>query len=71
MRLTAEQQGQMVLDILHNDFHRPFVKGKANRRNIEEQIIMGLYRKEIPPLSQADVDCIIEMVDQLIADAHI
>lgn len=66
MLLTAEQHGEMVFHILYNDFHRPFVKGKANRDKIEEEITMGLYRGDIPPCSQADVDMVITLVDDLL-----
>lgn len=66
MLMTAEQHGEMVFTILYNDYHRPFVKGKANRDKIEEEITMGIYRGEIPPCSQEDVDMVITLVDDLL-----
>ena len=66
MRLTAEQHGEMVFHILFNDYHRPFIKGKANKSKIEDQIIIGMYKKEIPPCSQADVDMVVLLVNDLI-----
>lgn len=66
MLMTAEQHGEMVFTILYNDYHRPFVKGKANRDKIEEEITMGMYRGEIPPCSQEDVDMVITLVDDLL-----
>jgi len=68
MLLTVEQQSQMVFHILQQDYHRPLVGGKANREKIEEEITIGLYNNEIPPLNQLDVDLICEMVDGLIED---
>jgi len=68
MLLTAEQQGQMVFHILENDYHRPFIEGKCNRENIMEEIVIGVYKKEIPPITQMDVDFICDMVDSLLVD---
>lgn len=68
MLLTAEQHGEMVFTILYNDYHRPFVKGKANRDKIEEQVVIGMYNGDIPPLSQADVDMVIALVDDLVTN---
>jgi hypothetical protein len=71
MLLTPEQQGEMVFHILYHDYHRPFVKGKANRQKIEDAITVALYRKELPPIQEDDIDCIVKMVDALISSAHI
>lgn len=68
MLLSAEEQGQMVFHIIQQDYHRPFVDGKCNRDNIEEQIVVGLYNKEIPPCNQEDVDWICDLVDTLIVE---
>ena len=69
MLLTAEQQGQMVFHILQQGYHRPLVEGKANRDKIEDEIVKGLYNKEIPPLNEEDVDVVCFLVDELI-DEH-
>jgi len=66
MLLTAEQQGQMVFHILQQGYHRPLVEGKANRDKIEDEIVKGLYNKEIPPLNEEDVDVVCFLVDELI-----
>lgn len=68
MLLTAEQQGSMVFHILEQDYHRPIVDGKANREKIEEEIVFGIYKQQIPPCTQEDVDWICDMVDSLIVD---
>jgi len=68
MLLTSEQQGQMVFHILEQGYHQPFVEGKANREKIEDEITIGLYKGEIPPCNQDDVDCICDMVDCLIVE---
>ena len=69
MLLTAEQQGQMVFHILKQGYHRPLVEGKANRDKIEDEIVKGLYNKDIPPLNEEDVDVVCFLVDELI-DEH-
>lgn len=68
MLLTTEQQGQMVFHILEQGYHQPFVEGKANREQIEDEITIGLYKGEIPPCNQDDVDWICDMVDTLIVE---
>lgn len=64
--LTAEQHGQMVWHILERNYHQPFVNGKANRDKIEDEIVVGLYNKEIPPITQMDVDIVCDLIDDLI-----
>ena len=66
MLLSSEMQGQMVFHILQNDLHRPFENGKANQYMIEEAITLGLYKGEIPPCDQEDIDLIISLVNDLI-----
>lgn len=66
--LSTEEIGQMVFHVLQQDYHRPFVDGKCNRDNIEEQITIGILAGEIPPTSQTDVDMICDLVDELIVD---
>lgn len=66
MLLSGNEQGMMALHILEQGYHQPFVDGKANRDKIEDQIVIGLYKKEIPPLTEKDVDCICYMIDTMI-----
>jgi len=68
MLLSTEVQGQMVLHILQEDLHRPFQDGKANRERIEDAIVVGMYKKELPVMDQSDVDNIISCVDDLIKE---
>lgn len=68
MLLTAEQQGQMVFHILQQGYHRPLVEGKANRDKIEDEIVKGLYSKEIPPLNEEDVDLVYVLVNELVEE---
>lgn len=68
MLLSAEVQGQMVFHILEQGYHQPFVEGKANRDNIEEQITIGIYKGEIPACTQEDVDWICDLVDNMIQE---
>ena len=68
MLLNADTQGQMVFHILEQGYHQPFVDGKANREKIEDEIVIGVYKKDIPAIDQEDVDMICDMVDCLIVD---
>ena len=68
MLLTAEQQGQMVFHILQQGYHRPLVDGKANRDKIEDEIVIGLYNREIPPLNHEDVDLVYVLVNELVEE---
>jgi hypothetical protein len=68
MLLSTELQGQMVLHILQENLHKPFQDGKANRYMIEEAITIGIYKGELPPCDQEDVDNIISCVDDLIRE---
>lgn len=64
--LTPAESGVVVFDILRNDFHRPFVDGKCNREKIEEQITIGILSGQLSPMTQADVDFVCDLVDDLI-----
>ena len=70
MTISARNKdlGLMALEILENDYHRPFVNGKCNREQIEDKIVVGILAKKLPPLTQKDVDIVCEMVDYLIED---
>jgi len=57
---------ELSFDILLNDFHRPFVNGKANRDKIEDMITIGMLSGELGYLDQATVDLAIEMIDDLV-----
>jgi len=67
MQLQTITAGQLCFGILQNDFHRPFVNGKANRDNIEEAITIGMLRKELGYVDKETVDLAMELVDDLIA----
>lgn len=67
MQLQTVNAGVLCFDILRNDFHRPFVNGKANRDKIEEMITIGVLRKELGYVDKETVDLAIELVDDLIA----
>jgi len=58
----------MVFHILQQGYHKPLVDGKANRDNIEDEIVIGLYNGEIPPLEEDDVDLVYSMVNELISE---
>lgn len=68
MMLSADIQGQMVFHILEQGYHQPFVDGKANREKIEDEIVIGMYKGEIPACTQEDVDWICDLVDSMIIE---
>lgn len=68
MLLTAEQQGHMVFHILQQGYHKPLIDGKANRDRIEDEITIGSYNNEIPPITDEDVDLIYTLVNELIEE---
>jgi hypothetical protein len=68
MYLNSEQHGQIVFHILEQGYHQPYIDGKANRGQIEEEITIGLYKGEVPPCNQEDVDWICELVDCMIIE---
>ena len=66
--LTVEQQGMMVFDILEHNIHQPVIEGMCNRDKIEEHVTVGILSKNLPPMTQEDVDWVVMMINQLIQD---
>lgn len=60
--------GNIVFDIISNNWHQPLQDGHVNRDNIEEAITVGILTKKLQPLSQLDVDLIVKLVDTMIKD---
>ena len=67
MQLQTVTAAELCFGILENDFHRPFVDGKANRDNIEDAITVGMLNKELGYVNKADVDIAIALVDDMLA----
>jgi len=65
-RCDTQLAGILVFDILRNDFHRPFVDGKCNRDNIEEQVTIGILSGALEPVTQEEVELAMDIVDELI-----
>lgn len=63
---TATDLGIVAFDVLRNDFHRPIVNGKINVDNIQEQIFEGIYNGNLEPMTQADVDFVCNIVQDLV-----
>lgn len=68
MLLNAETHGAIVFHILQQGYHQPFIEGLSNREKIEDEIVKGIYSKELPPMSQQDVDWICDLVDTMIKE---
>ena len=58
----------VVLHLIQHGHHMPIRKGKCNKETIEDQITIGLYSGQLPPMDQADVDWVCLLIDELIAD---
>ena len=67
MQLQTVTAGELCFGILHNDYHRPFVNGKANRDKIEDMVTVGMLSNELGYVDKQTVDLAIELVDDLIA----
>ena len=59
----------MAMDILLHKWHLPLKNGKANRENIEDKIVIGIYNKDLEPMLQEEADLIIDLVDELVAES--
>lgn len=66
MSVQLVSAADLCFGILRNDFHRPFVNGKANRDNIEDMITIGMLSGELGYIDKETVDLAIELVDDLI-----
>jgi hypothetical protein len=62
----SEVLGQITFDVIQCDFHRPLVSGKCNREKVEEFILAGVYLEKLPPMNEADVAFVCDLVDDLI-----
>ena len=63
---TATDLGVVAFDVLRNNFHRPFVNGKCNRQNIEDNIVEGILSGYLNPMNETDVKFVCDLVDDLI-----
>ena len=66
MAVQLVSAAELCFGILQNDFHRPFVDGKANRDNIEDMITVGMLNGELGYVDKETVDIAIGLVDDLI-----
>ena len=66
MTRDVEIAGMMALDILLNDFHRPIIKGKINRHNIEEEITIGILSGQLKPMEQDFVEFVMDVVQEAV-----
>jgi hypothetical protein len=66
MSIRTVSAADLCLSILWNDFHRPFIDGKANRQSIEEAITVGMMSKQLGYVDQETVDIAIDLVNDLI-----
>lgn len=61
--------GTLAIDILRNDFHRPFIDGKANRDNIEEAVTVGMLSGNLLYyVDQEVVDLAIDIINDMIQE---
>lgn len=64
---VTQAAGTLAIDLMRNDFHRPYVDGKCNRDNIEENITIGILSGNLGYyVDQEIVDLAISVIDDLI-----
>ena len=66
MMLDAYDQGVIIMFLIEVKAHMPFIDNKANREKIADTITIAIYNKQIPPISQKDVDNICFMIDNMV-----
>jgi hypothetical protein len=64
---VSKTAGILAVDIMRNDFHRPFVDGKCNRDNIEENVTIGILSGALEYyVDQEILDLAMSVIDDLI-----
>ena len=67
MSVDAQTAGILAIDIMRQDFHRPFIDGKCNRQNIEDAIIEGIASGKLEYyVSKEIADLAMDLIDDLI-----
>lgn len=67
MSVDAKTAGILAIDIMRQDFHRPFIDGKCNRQNIEDAIIEGISSGKLEYyVSKEIADLAMDLIDDLI-----
>lgn len=57
---------ELAIDIMQNGFHLPIKNGKVNRDHIEDEIIIAMYKKELPPITDTQLEMAIDSVQELV-----
>lgn len=67
MSVDAKTAGILAIDIMRQDFHRPFIDGKCNRQNIEDAIIESIASGKLEYyVSKEIADLAMDLIDDLI-----
>lgn len=67
MSVDAKTAGILAIDIMRQDFHRPFIDGKCNRQNIEDAIIEGIASGKLEYyVSKEIAELAMDLIDDLI-----
>lgn len=68
MDKKAEIATELAIDIMMNSFHQPLVNGKANIEKIEDEIVKGIYARELKEIDQETVNMAIVFINEIIAE---
>jgi len=68
MDKQAEIAAELAIDIMMNGFHQPLVNGKANAEKIEDEIVKGIYAREIKDVNQETVNMAVMFVNDIIKE---
>jgi hypothetical protein len=63
--------GILAIDILKNNFHKPFINGKCNRDSIHDAIVVGIMANDLGPIKQMEVEFACDLIDELLEDNSI
>lgn len=66
MDKKAEIATELAIDIMMNSFHQPLVDGKANIEKIEDEIVKGIYARELKEIDQEIVNMAVIFVNEII-----
>lgn len=68
MDKKAEIATELAIDIMMNSFHQPLVDGKANIEKIEDEIVKGIYARELKEIDQEIVNMAVMFVNDIITE---
>lgn len=66
--LSTDQVGNFAFHLVKNDVYLPLKDGNINAQKIEDALFMGIYRNQLPAMTQDDVNFIIQIVEEILEE---